>query len=142
MTLLKEPATVVAGSSRIRRGLVGLLTVILAAIVIGGIIAGPEQPGDRIESLTAIIKCPQCQGESIKDSSALTARTMRTMVAEQVADGRTDDEILDSFRALYGEQAILDPGLTASTLALWGIPALALAGGIGALVYLIKARQP
>ncbi len=91
--------------------------------------------------LTAIIKCPQCRGESIKDSSAVTARTMREMVAEQVAAGRTDDEVLDFFRGLYGDQAILDPGLTASTVVLWAVPALVLAGGIGAVVWLSKVRD-
>ena len=101
----------------------------------------PDQPGDRVESLTAIIRCPQCQGESIKDSSALTARTMRTMVAEQVGEGQTDEEILDFFRGLYGDQAILDPGLSASTIALWAIPALALTGGVAAVAWLSRDRR-
>ena len=118
-----------------------VLTLGLAAIVIGGLVAGPESSDDRVDSLTAIIKCPQCQGESIKDSGALTARTMRTMVAEQVAEGRTDDEILDFFRDLYGDQAILDPGLSAATFALWAVPAVALAGGLGMVVWLRRARD-
>lgn len=116
------------------------MTVVLAAIVVGGLLTGPESADDRVDSLTAVIKCPQCRGESIKDSSALTARTMRTMVAEQVAEGRSDEQILDFFRDLYGDQAILDPGFSASTVALWAIPAAALVGGIGMVTWLRKAR--
>jgi len=141
MTMVEEETSVHAAKpDTIRRALAGLLTVVLASIVIIGIAAGPERGGDRVESLTAIIKCPQCRGESIKDSSALTARTMRTMVEERVADGQSDDEILDFFRGLYGDQAILDPGLSATTVALWAIPALALAGGVVAVARLSRLR--
>lgn len=125
----------------VRRLLAGAVTIALAAIVVGGLMAGPSSGGDRVESLTAIIKCPQCAGESIKDSSALTARTMRTIVAEQVADGRSDDEILDFFRDLYGDQAILDPGFSASTIALWAVPAVALVGWIGMVAWLRRGRD-
>lgn len=124
----------------LRDVLAALVTAVLAAIVIVGLVTGPESTDDRVDSLTAIIKCPQCQGESIKDSAALTARTMRTMVAEQVAEGRTDDEILDFFRDLYGDQAILDPGVSAATIALWAVPAAALVGGLGMVAWLRRAR--
>jgi len=127
-------------ADRTGRILSAAVTVLLALIVIGGLIDGPPDDGDRIETLTAVIKCPQCRGESIKESSAVTARTMRQIVAEQVADGRSDDEILDYFRGLYGDQAILDPGLSATTVALWAVPALVLAGGIGTLIWLSKER--
>ena len=123
----------------VRKALATLITVGLAAIVVAGLVAGPESSEDRVASLSAVIKCPQCQGESIRDSAALTARTMRTMVAEQVAEGRSDDEILDFFRDLYGDQAILDPGLSATTIALWAVPAAALVGGIGMVAWLKRA---
>lgn len=126
---------------RARQALGWLVTAVLVSIVGFGIIAGPSKPGDRVDSLSAIIKCPQCQGESIKDSSALTARTMRTMVAEQVAEGRTDEEILDFFRSRYGDQAILDPGLSAATVALWAVPAVFLAGGVSLVVWMGRRRD-
>ncbi|MGI9648097.1 MAG: cytochrome c-type biogenesis protein [Acidimicrobiia bacterium] len=128
-------------SRRTGRMVSGGLTVILALIVIAGLVNGPEGESDRVDSLTAVIKCPQCQGESIKDSSAVTARTMREIVVEQVAAGRSDDQILDYFRGLYGDQAILDPGLTASTVVLWAVPAMVLAGGVGTLIWLTRARR-
>lgn len=142
MTVLDQERAVddAPRSPLIRQLLAGLITVVLAAIVLAGIATGPEPTGDRVESLTAVIKCPQCRGESIKDSSALTARTMRTMVEERVADGQTDEEILDFFRGLYGDQAILDPGLSATTVALWAIPAVALTGGIAAVLRLSRQR--
>ncbi len=126
--------------SLVRSAVVTAITIVLAAIVLAGIAAGPTRPGNRVDSLAAVIRCPQCQGESIKDSSAPTARTMRLIVAEQVDAGQTDKEILDYFRGLYGDQVILDPGLSASTIALWAIPALTLAAGIGMMRWLVRSR--
>ena len=129
------------GRDSTRRIISAAVTAALAAVVVVGLLAGPDSPSDRVDSLTAIIKCPQCRGESIKDSSALTARTMRTMVEEQVADGRTDEEILDFFRGLYGDQAILDPGLSPSTVALWLVPGAALVAGIGMVTWLGRSGR-
>ncbi len=114
--------------------------MLLAGIVLAGIAAGPTEPGSRVDSLTAVIRCPQCQGESIKDSSAPTARTMRLIVAEQIEAGQTDREILDYFRGLYGEQVVLDPGVSTGTIALWAIPLLALLAGLGLIRW--QARRP
>lgn len=133
--------TSIAGKRSVARSAaVTLLTVALAAIVLAGIATGPAEPGNRVDSLAAVIRCPQCQGESIKDSSAPTARTMRLIVAERVEAGQTDREILDYFRGLYGEQVILDPGLSAGTIALWVIPALTLAAGTLMIRWLARSR--
>ncbi len=134
------PAAVSSKRSLARSVGISLLTVVLAGIVLAGIVAGPTEPGSRVDSLTALIRCPQCQGESIKDSSAPTARTMRLIVAEQIEAGQTDREILDYFRGLYGEQVVLDPGLSTGTIALWAIPALTLVAGLGLIRW--QARRP
>ncbi len=135
-----EASPIASKRSFVRSGVAAVVTIVLAAIVLAGIASGPAQPGNRVDSLAAVIRCPQCRGESIKDSSAPTARTMRLIVAEQVDAGQTDKEILDYFRGLYGDQVILDPGLSASTIALWAIPALTLAAGIGMMRWLVRSR--
>ena len=126
MEVTVAEASPIAGKrSLARSGVATVITIVLAAIVLAGIAAGPTRPGNRVDSLAAVIRCPQCQGESIKDSSAPTARTMRLIVAEQVDAGQTNREILDYFRGLYGDQVILDPGLSASTIGvLFGVPVI------------------
>ena len=141
MDVTATAAPITSKRSLVRSGAVTVLTIVLAAIVLAGIASGPAEPGSRVDSLAAVIRCPQCHGESIKDSSAPTARTMRLIVSERVDAGQTDTEILDYFRGLYGDQAILDPGLSASTIALWAIPALTLAAGIGTIRWLARRRN-
>ncbi len=138
---VSEAAPRASKRSLVRSGAATALTIVLAAIVLAGIVSGPAEPGNRVDSLAAVIRCPQCHGESIKDSSAPTARTMRLIVAEQVDAGQTDKQILDYFRGLYGDQAILEPGLSTSTVALWAIPALTLAAGIATIRWLARRRN-
>ena len=136
-----ESSSIANKRSIARSAVVTVVTIVLAAIVLAGIAAGPIEPGNRVDSLAAVIRCPQCHGESIKDSSAPTARTMRLIVAERVDAGQTDGEILDYFRGLYGDQAILSPGLSTSTVALWAVPAFTLFAGIAIVRWLARNRS-
>ena len=136
-----ETSTLASRRSMARSAVGTIVTIVLAAIVLAGIAAGPAEPSNRIDSLAAVIRCPQCHGESIKDSSAPTARTMRLIVAERVDAGETDREILDYFRSLYGDQAILRPGLSTSTVALWAVPALTLFAGIAIMRWFARSRD-
>jgi cytochrome c-type biogenesis protein CcmH len=63
---------------------------------------------------------------------------MMEVVAEQVDEGRTNDQIFEYFRARYGDGILLDPSLRVRTLALWLLPVAAVAGGI---VLILRRRQ-
>ena len=102
----------------------------LAGIIVAGVAAGSNAPDDRVAALGARIRCPICTGESIADSPSETAGAMMEIVAEQVEEGKTDDEILAFFRARYGDIILLDPPIRGLNLALWLLPALALAIGV------------
>lgn len=124
----------------VRSVLAGLVTAALAAIVVVGLVVGPVDEGDRVDSLSRRLRCPQCQGESIAESNAQTARTMVAIVGEQVAAGRSDDQIIDYFTQRYGEWVLLDPPFSGRTLVLWLLPLAMLAAGIWLLVNLRRPR--
>ncbi len=50
-----------------------------------------------------------CQGESIQDSPAALAQEMKAIVREQLAAGRTPDEVKSYFVEKYGEWILLRP---------------------------------
>jgi cytochrome c-type biogenesis protein CcmH len=89
---------------------------------------------DRVQALAERLKCPVCASESIADSPSSLARDLYDLIAEQVADGWTDDEIVEFFVATYGEQVRLDPPIDARTIALWLVPVLGLAVGVGVIL--------
>ncbi|MGH3951238.1 MAG: cytochrome c-type biogenesis protein, partial [Pseudonocardiaceae bacterium] len=78
---------------------------------------------------------PVCRSVSIAESPSETAEVMRLAVAQQVTAGRSDEQIIDYFRARYGDWVLLDPPASGSTLPLWVLPfAGAVAGGFALLV--------
>jgi cytochrome c-type biogenesis protein CcmH len=113
----------------------------VAALVLAGIIiiglASATIPSDRGERLAAQLRCPVCQSESVADSTATTAREMRSQIDGFVGDGRSDEWILTYYEERYGRWVRLSPPLTGDTLLLWSSPALALLIG----VFVVRSRR-
>ena len=111
-----------------RRALTVVVTVALAAVVGWGLIVGEPSEGDRVAALGARIKCPVCQGESIADSPSPYAADILTFVEERVADGWSDEQIVDYLESRFAGVR-LDPRFSGSTIALWLLPVALLAAG-------------
>ncbi len=116
---------------RVRAWLAGVVTVALAVVVVFGLIEGEPSDTDRVAALGSRIRCPVCQGEPIADSPSETARAMMEIVAERVAAGESDGQIVEYFRARYGDWIVLDPPFRGATLVLWLLPLAALGAGVG-----------
>jgi cytochrome c-type biogenesis protein CcmH len=85
---------------------------------------------ERIDQITTELRCPVCQGLSVKDSASDTARQMRDLVAQRVREGRTNAEIEAEFRAAYGDWILLSPPVTSWSGLIWLVPIAALAAGL------------
>jgi cytochrome c-type biogenesis protein CcmH len=111
------------------------VTLALAVFVVFSVVTAPPPAADRAERIGSLIRCPVCAGEAIADSPTQLARDMMGLVRQGVEAGLTDDQIIDSVLGSYGNDAqILDPPLSAATLALWLIPAIVAGGGAGLIV--------
>jgi cytochrome c-type biogenesis protein CcmH len=95
---------------------------------------------DRVDEIGSRIKCPVCQGESIANSPSQMAEDMMDLVAERVAAGVPDQEIIDELLGSYSGAVLLDPPISGSTLVLWLAPVAALVLGI--VVILWWRRHP
>jgi len=116
------------------------VTAALAVFVVAAVATAPPRAQDRAETIGTQIKCPVCSGESIADSPAPLARDMMDRVAELVAAGLTDEQVIDEVLAAYGSDAQrLDPVFKPATLALWLAPAVVLV--VGAVVALSRRRS-
>lgn len=114
------------------------VTLALAAFVVASVATAPPAAEDRAQQIGTLIRCPVCAGEAIANSPTQLAQDMMSLVRQGVDDGLTDAQIIDSVVGAYGADAqVLDPPLTAATVALWLVPALVLAGGAG----LVLARR-
>jgi len=105
------------------------LLAIAAALVLA---ARPHEAtaDERVDRITAELRCPVCQGLSVKDSPSETARQMRDLVAERVREGKTDAEIEAEFRAAYGDWVLLSPPIASWGGLIWLAPLAAIAAGL------------
>jgi cytochrome c-type biogenesis protein CcmH len=120
---------------------IGVSVVALAVIIFGfsSKPAAEASPEDRIAALSASIRCPFCNGESLADSQANVAADYRALIAEQVEAGATDEEIIDTFAANFGDSFILDTSTSVWSVALWVIPISALVAGGGVLLWMKRS---
>jgi len=105
------------------------LLALAAALVVA---ARPHEvtADERIDQITTELRCPVCQGLSVKDSTSETARQMRDLVAQRVREGKSDAEIEAEFRAGYGDWIFLSPPVASWSGLVWLVPIAALAAGL------------
>lgn len=83
----------------------------------------------RVNRLSAELRCLVCQNQSLADSHAPLAVDLKNQVREQMRAGRSDGEVIDYMTQRYGDFVLYRPPWKATTLLLWlGPLLLALAG--------------
>jgi cytochrome c-type biogenesis protein CcmH len=118
---------------------------ILLAIVVVGIVAwaawpdgGDRTARERTRDLAAELRCPDCEGLSVLDSSTSTARAIRADIRRRVDAGASDEEIRQSYVDRYGESILLNPEGEGLGVLVWGLPVLVLIVGGGGLVLALR----
>ena len=95
----------------------------------------------RAVKLSEKLRCLVCQNQTIADSNAELANDLRAQIREQIAAGRTDDEILDYMVARYGDFVLYQPPLKPTTILLWAGPALLVVFGFVVLARTLRTRR-
>lgn len=118
--------------------------IVLVALLAGGLAVatvgdrGPRTTAERSRSISESIACPQCQGQSVADSEAPSARAIRTEVARRIEAGETDDEIRDYIAGIYGDDALLTPPSDGVAGLIWFLPVAGLVAALGALAVVFR----
>ena len=86
-------------------------------------------PDEQAQRLAAELRCPDCQALSVAESHTASADAIRAEIAEQLAAGRSVDEVRQHFVDRYGQWILLQP---ADPL-IWLLPLVVVAIGVGLL---------
>ena len=114
---------------------------LFAVVMLGAAAAG--DPADRLSNpaqeaharaLFRSLRCVVCQSESIDESDAPLAHDLRQLVRQQVAQGRSDDQIRAFLVSKYGQFVLLAPKPSLGNAILWVGPLLVVAAGAAALL--------
>ena len=117
-------------------GLAGLVMVCLLPFALAAATADLEA---QVRDIASQLRCPVCQGLSVGDSPSELANEMRTLVREQLQQGKTKAEVLDYFAQRYGEWILLAPPKHGFNLIIWVLPFVLLP--IGAAAVYLGARR-
>lgn len=118
--------------------------IVLVALLVGGLAvavageSGPRTSEERVRAITESVKCPTCQGQSVADSNASAAKSIRTEIARRIGEGQSDEQIRayidDDLAALYGEDLLLTPPKSGVAGLVWFLPVALFVGAIGGLI--------
>ncbi len=76
----------------------------------------------RAHALEQELRCLVCQNQTLADSNAPLAVDLRNQVREQLAAGKSDQDVIDFMVARYGDFVLYRPPFKASTVFLWAGP--------------------
>lgn len=127
--------------------LIMLLVCLVPAQGVGSLPASPNADDPALEArlshLAEDLRCVVCQNESLAESRASLALDLREEIREMMRAGMSDDAVVESLVARYGDFVLYRPPLKPLTYALWSGPLvfLLLGGGL-ALATLYRRRNP
>ena len=109
-----------------------------AALADSGVVGERSAPVSNdpvLESNTRLVasqlRCPVCQGNSIQDSPSELAQEMKGVVRDQLASGKSPEEVKAYFVAKYGEWILLEPKASGFNLVAYLLPlGMVLVGGL------------
>jgi cytochrome c-type biogenesis protein CcmH len=119
----------------------GVVLVVALAAGSGAFDRSPPTAAQRAEAIESGIRCPSCEDLSVADSSAETAVIVRAVVRQQIAEGRTDQQIRSYLAARYGSSVVLDPPASGLSLVVWVVPLAAGTVAVAALAVVFARRR-
>lgn len=111
------------------------LRLLAASLALAAALWG--QTKDRIRSLQEKLVAPCCWSESVASHRSEIAAEMRAEISRMVAEGKSDREIFDYYKAKYGARILMEPE---GRLRVWAytIPVAASIAGLAFVIWIIR----
>ena len=110
----------------------------IALLIFSGMVFSQDLE-KRTMALAQELRCLVCQNQTLAESNAPLAVDLRNQVREQLAAGKSEDEVKAYLVARYGDFVLYRPPFKAATLLLWVGPFLLLA--LGTFLLLKRVRR-
>jgi cytochrome c-type biogenesis protein CcmH len=114
--------------------------VVVATLLVATFGAAEATPAERARDLSAQFACPQCDGQSVRDSDVGVAVEIRAEIARGVQEGQTDEQILGALADAYGDHLLLKPPATGVSSLVWILPVVVVIVACGGLVWVVARR--
>jgi cytochrome c-type biogenesis protein CcmH len=129
----------------VRKLLFGCLLMLSSALALANValpVAADQVLEKHVMALSSELRCLVCQNQTIADSHADLAIDLRNQVREKLAQGMSDQAVVDYMVERYGDFVLYRPPFKATTWLLWCGPFLLMIGGVAFLVRNLRRRRP
>ena len=92
----------------------------------------------RTREVSALLRCPVCQGLSLQDSPSELSLQMKDVVRQQLREGKSPEEVKAYFVSKYGEWILLEPKASGVNLLVYVLPILLVLGGAVAIWFMVR----
>jgi cytochrome c-type biogenesis protein CcmH len=98
-----------------------LVAIMFAALILqlGAAATGADSIEEQTSTIAKQLKCPVCQNIPVAYSQSQLAGEMRAVIREKVAQGESEETIIQYFVDRYGEDVLLEPRREGFGLLLW-----------------------
>ena len=129
------------------RKLVWVGLAVLAVLVLAVALwpsSGTPTVRTRTRSLASELRCVDCEGLSVAESSTASARQTRRDIQARIRRGQSDQDIRQVYVDRFGESILLKPSSSGIGVVVWALPVIVLVVGAGGLVLALRrwGRQP
>jgi cytochrome c-type biogenesis protein CcmH len=116
----------------------GMLSVLVLALTAA--VAAPDQAAieRQAKELEAKLIAPCCWSQQVSVHQSPASDEIKTAVRRMLAEGKTPEQILDSYVAEYGDRILAEPPARGFNAALYVAPWIFLAASVGLVVVVIK----
>jgi len=122
-----------------RRKTLWLLIGLTVLAILAATPAFAQQPTiDQINAVAKKLSCPTCTGINVADCPTETCAQWRAKIGELLAEGKSEQEILDYFAARYGDHVLQIPPKRGFFVWVWTLPVAAIIAGLAWLAYLMR----
>ena len=126
---------------RARRRAAGLTALLLFALAAPFVVSAagetPDEQKARVRRIEDAVLAPCCYTEPVSRHQSEIALKMRIEIANWVAAGKTDREILDAYVQQYGAKVLVDPRTIPGWWTPW-VPWLTIILGVGFALWLVR----
>ena len=95
----------------------------------------------RAVELAKSLRCPQCQNQNLVESNSPIAYDLRIEVYKMVDEGKTNQQIIDTMTARFGNFVNYKPPFQRNTALLWLLPILLLIGAFALILFSTKKSE-
>ncbi len=123
--------------------IVGALALVALVLFLGRGVSTPETVTTRADRIASEIRCPTCQGLSVRASKAAGARAIYAEITRQVESGEKDEDIRAFLVERFGTSELLRPRATGIGSIVWIAPVVVVVVGAAVLINIFtRTRRP